>query len=242
MFTTKITPEYSGIEEKQKAIAVYWGTFDPVTEAHFDIIKEALKLNFKKVIVAINDNKATGKTYKSSGESRLEMLEIMRADLSPEDQERLEIVIQKDKEFEYTNIKKIYPGAKVTAVVGQDSFEKFGAGCKWCDQVLVAPRGEKSDQLKKQIKDLGLTNNTHVLSTKKQFLATSSTEVRQAINDQKSEVLSLSMHPKVIDFIKKKGLFRENKSTLFQKFLFEKPKPRGGRQLHGHPEFNPNLR
>lgn len=236
MFTTKITSEYSRFEEKQGAIAVYWGTFDPVTKAHFDIINEILKLNFEKVIVAINDNKATGKIYKSSGESRLEMLKIMRADLSPKDQERLEIVIQKDKEFEYTNIKKMYPGSKVTAVVGQDSFEKFGAGCKWCDQVLVAPRGENSNQLKQQIKHFDLSN-THILATNKQFLATSSTQVRQAINDQKFGVLSLSMHPKVIDFIKNKGLFRENKSTLFQK-----PRPRGRRQLHGHPEFNPTLR
>jgi pantetheine-phosphate adenylyltransferase len=37
-------------------IAVYPGTFDPITNGHLDVIKRATKL-FKKVIVAVADNK-----------------------------------------------------------------------------------------------------------------------------------------------------------------------------------------
>ena len=38
-------------------IAVYPGTFDPVTYGHIDLIKRASKI-FDKVIVAVADNKA----------------------------------------------------------------------------------------------------------------------------------------------------------------------------------------
>ncbi len=195
------------IEEKQSGIAIYWGTFDPVTIAHFEIIKSVLQSNFKKVIVAINDNPSTEKIYKSPGESRSDMLKIMALSLPRKDHERLEIAIQKNKEMEYTNIKKAYPDEKVTAIVGQDSFEKFGAHCKWCDAVQVVPRGEKYDALEQQIAHFGL-KNTFILPMDKRFLTTSSTAVRTAVNTNNISVLSSSLHPKVVSYINKQGFFR----------------------------------
>ena len=44
-----------------KKVAVYPGTFDPITFGHIDVIKKALKL-FDKVIVAASDG--TNKNYK----------------------------------------------------------------------------------------------------------------------------------------------------------------------------------
>ncbi len=67
-------------------IAVYPGTFDPVTYGHIDLIKRALKL-FDRLIVAIGENPAKKPLF--TLEERLEMLEESLRDL-PE-RERLEI-------------------------------------------------------------------------------------------------------------------------------------------------------
>ena len=52
-------------------IAIYPGTFDPITNGHIDIIKRAAKL-FDKVIVAVAHN--TGKTPLFTMEERKEMI------------------------------------------------------------------------------------------------------------------------------------------------------------------------
>jgi len=54
-------------------IAIYPGSFDPVTNGHLDIIERGLKL-FDKVIVAILTN--PGKKFLFTLEERIEMLEV----------------------------------------------------------------------------------------------------------------------------------------------------------------------
>ncbi len=54
-------------------IAIYPGTFDPVTYGHIDLIKRATKL-FDRVIVAVADNPQKGVLF--SPEERVEMLKI----------------------------------------------------------------------------------------------------------------------------------------------------------------------
>ena len=53
-------------------IAVYPGTFDPMTYGHIDVIKKSLKI-FDKLIVATTDN--TDKDYFFSIEERLEIID-----------------------------------------------------------------------------------------------------------------------------------------------------------------------
>ena len=48
-----------------KKIAIYPGTFDPITYGHIDVIKKALKL-FDRVIVAASDGKNKGYLFNSS--------------------------------------------------------------------------------------------------------------------------------------------------------------------------------
>ena len=52
-------------------IAVYTGTFDPITYGHIDVIKNSLKI-FDKLIVATTDN--NDKDYFFSLESRIEII------------------------------------------------------------------------------------------------------------------------------------------------------------------------
>ena len=54
-----------------KKIAVYPGTFDPITYGHIDVIKKALKL-FDKVIVAASDG--ANKNYLFNSTERIEII------------------------------------------------------------------------------------------------------------------------------------------------------------------------
>ena len=54
-----------------KKVAVYPGTFDPITFGHIDVIKKALKL-FDKVIVAASDG--ANKNYLFNPNERIEII------------------------------------------------------------------------------------------------------------------------------------------------------------------------
>ena len=52
-------------------IAIYPGTFDPITYGHIDVIKKALKL-FDRIIVGVSD--VSSKSYLFSSEERIEIV------------------------------------------------------------------------------------------------------------------------------------------------------------------------
>ena len=52
-------------------IAIYPGTFDPITYGHIDVIKKALKL-FDKIVVGVSDE--SNKNYLFSSEERIEIV------------------------------------------------------------------------------------------------------------------------------------------------------------------------
>ena len=52
-------------------IAIYPGTFDPITYGHIDVIKKALKI-FDKIVVGVSD--VSSKNYLFSSEERIEIL------------------------------------------------------------------------------------------------------------------------------------------------------------------------
>ena len=54
-----------------KKVAIYPGTFDPITYGHIDVIKKALKL-FDKVVVAASDG--TNKNYFFKSNERIEII------------------------------------------------------------------------------------------------------------------------------------------------------------------------
>ena len=52
-------------------IAIYPGTFDPITYGHIDVIKKALKL-FDKIVVGVSD--VSNKNYLFSSEERINIV------------------------------------------------------------------------------------------------------------------------------------------------------------------------
>ena len=52
-------------------IAIYPGTFDPITFGHIDVIKKSLKL-FNKIIVGVSD--VSSKNYLFNSEERIEIV------------------------------------------------------------------------------------------------------------------------------------------------------------------------
>ena len=52
-------------------VAIYPGTFDPITYGHIDVIKKALKL-FDEIVVAVS--KGTNKNYLFNSEERIEII------------------------------------------------------------------------------------------------------------------------------------------------------------------------
>ena len=52
-------------------IAIYPGTFDPITYGHIDVIKKGLKL-FDKLVVAVSD--VDNKNYLFSSEERIDIV------------------------------------------------------------------------------------------------------------------------------------------------------------------------
>ncbi|MDC0618422.1 pantetheine-phosphate adenylyltransferase [Candidatus Pelagibacter sp.] len=54
-----------------KKVAVYPGTFDPITYGHIDVIKKSLKL-FERIVIAVSDG--TNKDYLFNSDERIEII------------------------------------------------------------------------------------------------------------------------------------------------------------------------
>ena len=52
-------------------VAIYPGTFDPITYGHIDVIKKALKL-FDRIVVGVSD--ASNKNYLFNSDERIEIV------------------------------------------------------------------------------------------------------------------------------------------------------------------------
>ena len=72
-----------------KKVAIYPGTFDPITYGHIDVIKKALKL-FDSIVVALSDG--NNKNYLFNAEERIEIVnKALFSDLKL-DKKKIEVV------------------------------------------------------------------------------------------------------------------------------------------------------
>jgi len=207
MFTKSAALESEEIKvEAKSSIGIFWGTFDPPTLAHRNMMVAAIKqCNLAKLIVAINDNAKTKKTYKTPGNQRKKMLRSM---LEAEYKNKMVVLCQTDFfDLSYAAVKKFFPESKLIALVGQDSFEAYKNYIKPYDQVLVVPRGDTHAQLAKDIALLGLTNVT-ILQIDKKYLNMSSTAVRAAVKNDSGIYLLESLAAPVKKQILAHGFFK----------------------------------
>lgn len=91
-----MTKYRSGSSKKSKNIAIYPGTFDPITMGHLDIVERATEL-FDKVIIAIARNPA--KTTLFTVEERLQMIQ----ECFPKDNKKVEVVAVQGLIVDYAN-------------------------------------------------------------------------------------------------------------------------------------------
>ena len=196
---------------------IYWGTFDPPTLAHLNIIVESLKqFHFSTLFVIINDNSHTGKTYQSTGNERAMMFKNMLIEYAKEMNfsdvwmSHIQIICQTDaNDFSYQKAKQAHPGKRIYAIVGQDSFDKFKQykeSLYSYDHILIAPRGRESEHLSEEIATFGLPNIS-ILKIDRSCLEISSTNAREAIYTDQKHITRTQLHPSVIGVIQKKGLF-----------------------------------
>ena len=200
--------------DNKPGIGIYWGTFDPPTLAHADIIAKSIaQFKLSKLIVVVNDNSTTGKTYKIPGKVRANM--IRRMFYQSPLKGSIVVLCQTDKfSLTYAKVKEIY-SRKVYSIVGQDSFEYYGKKCAGYDQVIVVPRGNNHQKLQEKIAEYQLTNIS-VLTTDPKFLHVSSTLVRESVgaaSDQKQNAFITYTHPKVKEFIYRYGFLTGNYNT-----------------------------
>lgn len=135
-----------------KFVGVYWGAFDPPTEAHAAIIVKSVKdIPLKKLIVVINNHPYKKYTYPL--EKRLEM---MRALFQQQGLERVELHWQDEfNQMDFTALKAMTQ-EPLCAIAGYDAYKKWVSHSKsqerLCyDAIAVIPRGDEEPILLDEI-------------------------------------------------------------------------------------------
>jgi cytidyltransferase-like protein len=197
--------------KSEPVVGVYWGTFDPPTLAHGNIVKTAFKqLKLTKLIIVINNNSKTGKTYTIPIDERKKMFrEMLCAEYKNEECiKHFAVFSQTDNfDFSYSKIKELSIYQKIIAIVGQDSFDAYKKYISAYDMVAIMPRGNQHDLLDAEIQKLGLTNIV-ILKTDKSFLGVSSTKVREAVKNNDIDYLTNASAPRVKKSILTRGFFK----------------------------------
>jgi cytidyltransferase-like protein len=188
-------------------IGLYWGTFDPPTLAHLNVMLTAIEQgDLDRLIVVVNDNSGP-KHYHTPGVSRAQMIIKMlleHANNQTIKKVPIEIMVQNDHfKIDEKLIGKLHPGSTVVPVVGQDSFVSSAKYCSKYHEVIVAPRDHnESELLKKTILEHNL-NNIRVLTLDSKYLTMSSTQVRNEINHahETSKQSSTPIEPRISNMV-----------------------------------------
>ncbi len=124
-------------------IGVYWGAFDPPTEAHFAIIYASLKdIPLKKLYVIVNNNRY--KNYSNSLEDRIKRLEKM---IHSSEIKNVKILWQDDEhKLDYEALRERIKDP-LCAIAGYDAYQSWAQYSTPEERAMyhaiaVVPRGD----------------------------------------------------------------------------------------------------
>lgn len=134
--------------EDERLIGIYWGAFDPPTQAHIAIIKTALqKIDLQKLFIVVNNH--SYKNYNLTLEKRFELLsKALKAIPS----EKILLLWQDDEHpINYSFLRK-FSTQPLCAISGYDSYKKWVAcsnkqGRYLYQKIAVVPRGDEEPLL-----------------------------------------------------------------------------------------------
>jgi len=190
-----------GANTSEHSEAVFWGTFDPPTLAHLNIVENTLHYSGEKIDhIWIIINNHGHKNYHISPEKRIALFTSM---LSRKDRKRVRFLIQNTKnEYSYEHFKK-NSKKQIIAVVGQDSFENWKPyletlSANTYDKIFVFQRKHQFNK----------SDKTYIesIKTPQSMQKISSTESRKRLNEQSSAKDFL--HNEVIKIIEYEGLYK----------------------------------
>lgn len=155
-------------------IGIFWGAFDPPTEAHQEIIRVSLqKIPLKKLFVVVNNNQYKKYTYSLS-----DRLKLMKQIIAANNLKNVELLWQDDThKLNYVAFKQ-FTHDPICAIAGYDSYRTWVKYSNPQERVLydaiaVIPRGDEPPLLFDQ--------NAFLLPIDSTYRYISSTKVREGL-------------------------------------------------------------
>ena len=181
------------------SVGVFWGTFDPPTLAHRDIILKMLEL-FQEVIIVVKKN--AKKNYFVDVSHRIIMLKKMLAS----NNSNYKILVQENEnENNYFDIHKNIK-EKLFVVAGLDTLcswlQEYGPEqLKKYDGVYVVPRNNECHI------DFKKFDNVFELLLDNDHSNTSSTNIRTKLSSSKDDYCSLDIDSDILNYILENSLY-----------------------------------
>lgn len=191
----------------QKKIALFGGAFNPPTISHAAIIRALAETGSFDEVWVMPSNSRTDKTIIVAAEQRIELLEVMLADLQALDVDvkiiDIELKMKRKTETHRTiqMLKKSFPLYHFTYVIGEDSLATLpewhnGAWLlRYVDWIVIPRRAHQPIKV--------LPQHIHYLPVQMHEL--SSTQVRNAVAAGRS--IRTFVTPSVEEIIKRKELY-----------------------------------
>lgn len=158
----------------KECVGVYWGAFDPPTEAHLAIIiKAANDIPLKKLIVVVNNH-----SYKNYAYSLEERLHMMKASLQQKGLDQVELLWQDaSHQIDFLTLKAMVQ-EPLCAIAGYDAYKTWSASSASQDRsryeaIAVVPRGDEEPILFDQ--------SAFLLPIDPRYKDVSSTKVRDSL-------------------------------------------------------------
>lgn len=174
LFMYKQHKESQGIT--QPMIGIYWGAFDPPTDAHLAIMRTSLEtLPLTKLVIVVNNHSYKNYTYPLEARTQ-----IIQHHIPAEYLDRIEILWQDDtKKLDYSALRAKFPKVAFCAIAGYDAYQKWieyspAHERAAYDAIAIIPRGDKDAVLH--------DDNAFLMPIDEIYRHVSSTQIREYQN------------------------------------------------------------